>query len=638
MASTPEQESQHLEELRRNHQRRLHVLEVQQSKFGISTPPEVAIEILDIQAKLANIAAALVALQSPTSSARDPTVPRTEPIPAPKPPSLNATELRTLRQRAGAAFFARRWAEAEPLLSQLVATDSSDTEARTRLYLLIAYREVGELREIGDWEAVLGALDDLARQQTNIADPSKHRVWAEAQQRRDAAYERALVACERNDWATAQAALEVLLAEQPQDSDADALLQRVRAELAEQQRKAAESAAQKKAEEERQRKAAEATAQKKAEEERQRKAAEARARVIDPITTNLNKQAYANALDQLTALLKINPQDREAVGLVAGLIENTTVPLAERLQAGDLAGQYGDPRPGVVRFPPAMVAFAGGQFQYGNTQVKYDAIIAAEKQNNLVTQALDWYKPTINTQLATVARFELARYPVTNAQWGLFMDAGGYQPNQPWWDIAGRAWLARDDSKTAGLKDWQKRDRKDQPSFWDDARFGKDRPNSPVVGINWYESIAFCRWLTQHLNDGYIYTLPNELEWEYAARGRERRVYAWGNQPADGERANFNQAHKGTTAVGCFPTGATPEGLFDMAGNVWEWTRSEYRSYPYNPSDGREDGADPVNKRFTLRGGGWNARSVSLRASYRDDLMPVNRSNSVGFRLARHRK
>ncbi|GEM_PF-2134187 len=393
-----ENEAQQLEQLRRGHQRRLHVLELQKAKFGISTPPEVEIEIEDIQVELARIGAALAALQ-PTTKSEAP-LPQTTIV----QPTLSTAELRSLRQRARAAYFAQRWGEAEQLLAQLVAANPDDTEARTRLHLLIAYREAGELREIGDWEAVLGALDDLVRQHPGFADPSKHRLWAEVQQRRDANYETALAACERNDWAAAQAALELLLAEQPQDTDAEALLQRVRDELAAQQRKAAEAAAQKQAEEER----------------------AARSRMIEPITSNITKKAYSAALDQLTALLKINPQDREVVGLVAGLIENPSVPLNQRLQAGNLAGQYGDPRPGVVSFPPAMVAFAGGQFQYGNTQAEYEAIFAAEKQNKLEKQARDWYQYTVNTQSAIVAPFELARYPVTNAQWALFMAAGGY--------------------------------------------------------------------------------------------------------------------------------------------------------------------------------------------------------------------
>jgi formylglycine-generating enzyme required for sulfatase activity len=160
-----------------------------------------------------------------------------------------------------------------------------------------------------------------------------------------------------------------------------------------------------------------------------------------------------------------------------------------------------------------------------------------------------------------------------------------------------------------------------------------------VVGISWYEAVAFCRWLTQHEDynsDGYTYLLPSEAEWEYAARRATRRTYPWGNEEPDAERANFDEAHNGTTAVGCFPAGATPEdGIYDLAGNVLEWTRSEYRKYPYDPADGREDMNNPAKKRFTLRGGGWISRSVNLRASGRLYFAPALHGLNIGCRLAR---
>jgi len=280
---------------------------------------------------------------------------------------------------------------------------------------------------------------------------------------------------------------------------------------------------------------------------------------------------------------------------LARVVEGTVLPAKERMRVGILLGELGDPRPGVVTLPPMMVAFAGGRFVLGDNT---------------------------NGHINTVAPFELARYLVTNAQWAIFMAADGYNPMQPWWDAAGRAWL-KPRTHTA-------------PNNWQDDRFGSARPNHPVVSISWYEATAFCRWLTEYLKDGFSYCLPSELEWEYACRGNERRTYAWGNQEPDDERANFNNRYKGTSAVGCFPTGATPAtGLLDMTGTVWEWTRSEYRSYPYNADDGREDGTEPAQKRFTLRGGGWYSLPINLRASSRVDS-PDDRTFNVGLRLARH--
>jgi formylglycine-generating enzyme required for sulfatase activity len=177
-----------------------------------------------------------------------------------------------------------------------------------------------------------------------------------------------------------------------------------------------------------------------------------------------------------------------------------------------------------------------------------------------------------------------------------------------------------------------------QPREWRDKRLGQSRPNHPMVGVTWYEAMAFCRWLTQMLNDGHTYSLPTEAEWEYAARGTQRRRFPWGPEDPDDERANFNDRYEGTTAVGCFALGATPEGALDMAGNIWEWTRSVYQPYPYNTDDGRELPDDPVNKRFTLRGGGWHDPSILLYASYRLRFTPESLHSLVGLRLVRHLK
>ena len=282
---------------------------------------------------------------------------------------------------------------------------------------------------------------------------------------------------------------------------------------------------------------------------------------------------------------------------LATTVEGTVLPAAERVRAGVLLGTLGDPRPGVYSLPPAMVPIAGGRFVIGE----------GDEQADL-----------------SIERFEIARYPVTNAQWKLFVKAGGYRDDQLWWDQAGNAWLRQSGTHI--------------PRFWNNDDFGIIRPNHPVVGVSWYETMAFCRWLTQTLNDGYTYTLPTEAEWEYAARGAELREYPWGPEDPDGERANFGQTHNGTTAVGCFPRGATPEGVHDMAGNIWEWTRSEYKPYPYDPADGREDSTEVEWKMFTRRGGSWNDHSIDLRASYRNYVTPDYRSYYLGFRLARHLK
>ncbi len=545
--------------------------------------------------------AALVARRSGSPAERPATAP-TAAAPTPPasasqaPPPAPAPLPATLRQDALIAFFSEEWSRAEPLLARLVAADPGDQASRERLErcrlelrLELRYAEARALRQAGAWEATLGVLNEITAAQANYPDPDGLRAWAEGQRRRAGRYQRALDAAARNDWAAVADELAPLLAEFPDDADARRLVARA---------------------------------------ERER---------FGPVGAQLAAGQFEAAILVLTQRLAARADDRAALRAAAALIDDATIaaPAETRVACGELLARFGDPRPGVCDLPPPFVPFPGGGFVIGISEAEYRAIIAAERKNNLAKEAEDWYKDARNSQTVAVAAFELARYPVTNAQYKLFMDAGGYRHDAPWWDEAARAWLRRDDAKTKGLSEWQVRTYKDRPEFWEDARFGIARPNHPVVGISWYEATAFCKWLTQHLNDGYEYRLPSEAEWEYAARGPARRPYPWGDDLPDGERANFNQTHGGTTAVGCFPAGATPEGLLDLAGNVWEWTRSEYRSYPYDPNDGREAGGDPARKTFTIRGGSWSTRPIYLRAAFRPRF-PDNRYSNVGVRLARH--
>jgi formylglycine-generating enzyme required for sulfatase activity len=317
---------------------------------------------------------------------------------------------------------------------------------------------------------------------------------------------------------------------------------------------------------------------------------------------------------------------RRLAAALAATLGEPSAPARDLVQAGDALAELGDPRPGVCTLPPAMLDLPGGSFVIG---------ITPEEIQRLPKDEQRYFARSQNEQSVTIAAFTLARYPVTNAQYQLFIDAGGYDPAAPWWDAPARAWLSRDDVATEGLERWQRRDHKDRPEWWEKERFGIARPNYPVVGVSWYEASAFCRWLTQHLNDGCAYRLPSEAEWEYAARGTARRIYPWGDAEPDAERANFKRIYDGASAVGCFPRGATPEGVFDLAGNVWEWTCSEYRPYPYDPDDGRETGDEPAEKRFTTRGGSWLNRPFSLRAANRYLNTPDTYNDLLSFRLAR---
>jgi formylglycine-generating enzyme required for sulfatase activity len=160
----------------------------------------------------------------------------------------------------------------------------------------------------------------------------------------------------------------------------------------------------------------------------------------------------------------------------------------------------------------------------------------------------------LSTGTITIKAFELGRYPVTNAWFAEFINAGGYRTEEYWTE--------------EGLK-WLKEAKQTHPMYWDVRNWRC--PNAPVVGVSWYEADAFTKWLTATSKDGHDYRLPSEAEWEAAAAGKEGRVYPWGNEWAS-DRCNTREAEiRKTLTVGIFMTGATPGGapIFDMAGNVW---------------------------------------------------------------------
>jgi formylglycine-generating enzyme required for sulfatase activity len=220
-------------------------------------------------------------------------------------------------------------------------------------------------------------------------------------------------------------------------------------------------------------------------------------------------------------------------------------------------------------------------------------------------------KPQHRLHLPT---YYIGKTPVTYAQFRPFLESDGYT-NRDYWSNDGWQWRTR-----------RKRTR---PSHWNNkTRNGNDQP---VVAVTWYEAAAYCRWLTAQTGDNYC--LPSEAEWEKAACGTDRRIYPWGNQAPDTKRANFDYAVGRTTPVGSYPAGASPYGVLDMAGNVWEWTRSEFRAYPYDPNDGREDASNPAGKRFTLRGGSLYHERTHIRCAARDWYYPYHENFNYGFRV-----
>ena len=214
----------------------------------------------------------------------------------------------------------------------------------------------------------------------------------------------------------------------------------------------------------------------------------------------------------------------------------------------------------------------------------------------------------------TLPRYFIGRYPVTVAQFRAFVEGGGSRPDDP--------------ASVQGFA------------------------NHPVVSVSWDEALQYCDWLTERLrawsgtpeplatllrHEGWQVGLPSEAEWEKAARGTDGRFYPWGNEP-DPNRANYDDTGiNSTSAVGCFPGGASPYGVEDMSGNVWEWTRSLWGAYPYptdQPERARRENLQAGREtRRVLRGGAFYNPLGVVRCAYRYWYDPNFRSYVIGFRV-----
>jgi formylglycine-generating enzyme required for sulfatase activity len=221
------------------------------------------------------------------------------------------------------------------------------------------------------------------------------------------------------------------------------------------------------------------------------------------------------------------------------------------------------------------------------------------------------YIPEGKSQTFDVPAFAIAKYPTTNAQFAKFIEAGGYN-QQKWWTEAG--WQTKEEQK------WT------EPRYWQDSQ--RNQPDHPVVGVSWYEAIAFCLWLSEATGEKVM--LPTEQQWQRAAQGDDNRSYPWGKD-WDGARCNNSvkpNSSQSTTPVTQYEgKGDSPFKVVDMSGNIWEWCLTVYESgsIDMNRTDER-----------VLRGGSWlNVESDGFRAVYRYWLVPVYGDSDRGFRPAR---
>jgi formylglycine-generating enzyme required for sulfatase activity len=262
--------------------------------------------------------------------------------------------------------------------------------------------------------------------------------------------------------------------------------------------------------------------------------------------------------------------------------------------------------------PQGMVLIPAGPFTMGSTEkVDEGPVYRVERYGFWIDSTGPGDEgPVHQVWLDT---FYIARYPVTNAEYVAFIEAGGYQERKYW--------------MRAGWE-WKERGQRTQPDGWDEHKGKRDHP---VCDITWYEALAYARWRGA--------MLPSEAQWEKAARGglqlptsnfqfvdnpNPERRFPWGDE-FDGKKCNTEESGIGdTTPVGQYsPEGDSPYGVADMAGNVWEWTSSLYRSYPYNVEDGREDPEAPeAFEGRVWRGGSFMWNEKFARCSYRDDPLP----------------
>ncbi|MEI2689288.1 MAG: SUMF1/EgtB/PvdO family nonheme iron enzyme [Anaerolineae bacterium] len=292
------------------------------------------------------------------------------------------------------------------------------------------------------------------------------------------------------------------------------------------------------------------------------------------------------------------------------LVTDTQAPIPQRNAAGVAINYLGDPRRGV------------GLRLDGLPDIEWVLVPERDPKSGRKEYIYGDGRGS-NREVRTEPDFWIARYPITRAQFQTFVDdPKGFRDAQ-WW----RGLDASEENRSA-------------PG---DQRF--EYWNHPRERVSWWDAMAFCAWLTAKAHDhpdlwpkdarctpGWEIRLPTEQQWEKAARGRDGRQYPWGGDEYQSGYANINEVNykvgshylQKTSAVGMYPQGASPYGVADLSGNVWEWCLNEYES-------GKT--ASGGNATRVLRGGSWNDYPDIAAAPARFHNRPVNRNNGFGFRV-----
>lgn len=280
-----------------------------------------------------------------------------------------------------------------------------------------------------------------------------------------------------------------------------------------------------------------------------------------------------------------------------------------QLAARSVPGSRGQDSRDTTNTVGSMVLVRGGTIQIG---IDASEIQSFEKIFDIHVPEL--FQDEVPKHLVTLDDFYIDKYPVTNAEFKRFIDASsGWQPGHIPPELDNGNYL----------------------KHWNTPNVLKAKADHPVVNVNWYAAVAYCRWAGKRL--------PSEAEWEYAARGGLNALFPWGNQPVDGTRANYSGSHLSTTSpVGTYP--ANQYGLFEMAGNVWQFLADEWKPYSSTPQKNPVAGENlffdgtaflQVKTRRVIRGGSFDGASVNLWVEYRDSHPPNGSHDFVGFRCAK---
>ncbi|MER5771876.1 ergothioneine biosynthesis protein EgtB [Streptomyces sp. NPDC001985] len=287
-----------------------------------------------------------------------------------------------------------------------------------------------------------------------------------------------------------------------------------------------------------------------------------------------------------------------------------TMLITHQLRGGPAVLEAPDPPGADGARLPADVLVPGGPFTMGTSAEPW---------------ALDNERPA---HRRTVAAFRLDTVPVTCGAYLAFMADGGYRDPR-WWAAEGFGQIQRHGIEAPLF--WRR-----EGGQWLRRRFGVTEPvplDEPVLHVSWYEADAYARWAGRRL--------PTEAEWEKAARydpvsGRSRR-FPWGDGDPTPVHANLGQRHLRPAPAGGYPEGASPLGVRQLIGDVWEWTASDFLPYPGFAAFPYREYSEVFfgGEHKVLRGGSFGVDAVACRGTFRNWDLPVRRQIFAGFRTAR---